>query len=53
MLIIIFLHFTHFIVFLQFLTVGTNMVAVWGVDSRLYLAIDEDGTVFTTVGFCN
>ncbi|XP_028405121.1 fibroblast growth factor 1-like [Dendronephthya gigantea] len=35
-------------IFLQFLTVGTNMVAIWGVDSRLYLAIDEDGTVFTT-----
>jgi hypothetical protein len=37
------------IVFLQFLTVGTNMIAIWGVESRLYLAIDEDGTVFTTV----
>ncbi|XP_046852123.1 uncharacterized protein LOC124445442 isoform X2 [Xenia sp. Carnegie-2017] len=30
------------------LTVGTNMIAIWGVESRLYLAIDEDGTVFTT-----
>ena len=27
------------------------MVAIWGVDSRLYLAVDEDGTVFTTVSF--
>ena len=29
------------------------MVAIWGVDSRLYLAIDEDGTVFTTVSIYN
>ena len=29
------------------------MVAIWGVDSRLYLAIDEDGTVFTTVRIYN
>lgn len=43
----------YFVVFLQFLTVGTNMVAIWGVDSRLYLAIDEDGTVFTTVSIYN
>ena len=43
--------YTHFCIsaVLQFLSVGPDLIAVWGLEAKKYLAVDSEGKIFTTV----
>jgi len=36
---------------LQFLSVGPDLVAIWGLKAKKYLAVDSKGKIFATVNF--
>ena len=45
--------YSHFCIsaVLQFLSVGPDLIAVWGLEAKKYLAVDSEGKIFTTVRF--
>jgi len=37
---------------LQFLSIGPDLIAIWGLKAKKYLAVDNKGKIFATVSFC-
>lgn len=35
---------------LQFLSIGPDLIAIWGLKAKKYLAVDNKGKIFATVG---
>jgi len=36
---------------LQFLSIGPDLIAIWGLKAKKYLAVDNKGKIFATVSF--
>jgi len=40
---------SYILAVLQFLSVGPDLIAIWGLEAKKYLAVDSEGKIFTTV----
>ena len=36
---------------MQFLSIGPDLIAIWGLKAKKYLAVDNKGKIFATVSF--
>lgn len=41
--------FFFFLAVLQFLSIGPDLIAIWGLKAKRYLAVDHEGKIYATV----